>query len=376
MEKVLFISTLLPTKLGGMRSLYYNLAEFSKRSEVHFILARCGPVEKRMLFSLPKGIIYSEIDCRRLSADPSSLLFPLQFKAMARIRSAQGKIQEYICKNKIDAVILHSMDVTFALRGLKAKVKAGYQLDSFSRYYLSKWRASHSPVAFLLAAIQLPLYAIIERVLFRNYDLLSYVSKSDASSRPSDSGKIFVLSQGRDPPLPKSSSRRDISATLFGRWEHPPNRDGLQRIAGRLGKIKGKVKIIGPNLPQGISFPPNAEPLGMVNDIDGYLSRSKVCILPVWYGAGLQTKVFDALRHGCVVATTEFTKRTFEENGFFAPSIVASDDLVACANRILKGYSQKSALQAYSDYQSFYKINNRREKEYARRIAALIRRKH
>ncbi len=355
-----------------MRSLYYNLESFREFFEVHFVLVKSGEIEKRVLFSLPEGIKFSEVECTGPSPSLSSFLFPLHWKAMARIQSAQKAVQKYIDENQIDVVIFHSMDVTFALRSLRAKAKVGFQIDSFSNYYLSKWKFTRSPLALLLAAVQTPLYWLIERELFRNYHLLCYVSQADAPAGRKNSGKVLVISQGRDPPLAQQNlGERPIDAVIFGRWEHPPNRDGLLRIAVGLGEINGKVKIIGPNLMQGIPFPSNVEVLGMVDDIEGYWSKSKVCVIPVWYGAGLQTKVFDALRHGSVVVSTEFTKTTFEANGYLSESICVSDDLIKAANNVIEGWSPSSAKAAYRAYETFFSLTSRQEEVYVRRVREL-----
>lgn len=370
-KKVLFISTLLPTKLGGMRSLYYNLVEFSKRFEVHFIRVRCGMDERRVLIDLPESVKASTVECRGLSPDPLSLLFPLHWKSMARIRSAQPAIQSYIDENGIDAVITHSMDVTFALRGLRARVKSGYQLDSFASYYGSKWRATRSPAALAMWAGQSLLFRLIEWELFRNYNLLAYVSSADAPR--GKGGRALVMCQAQDPPYKKKNSgRRKLDVVVFGRWEHPPNRDGLARVAGKLGTILGSVSIIGPNLNPALPLPKNARALGMVQDIEPFWSGAKVCLIPVWYGAGLQTKVFDALRHGCVVATTPFTKRSFEANGFSSPSILASDDPVSLANEALLHWSPEKSRKAYAAYGKFYSKNRLAVGKYADRIARLL----
>lgn len=369
-KKILFISTQVPTRLGGMRSLYYNMLAFSEFFEVHFILVKAGEVEKRVLFEMPKWVKSSALECSGNSFCISDLLFPLQWREMGRIRAAQEKVQNYIDANGIDAVVMHSMDVTFALGGVRAGVKSGYQLDSFASYYISKWKFARSLQAFLLAMLQVVLSRLMMGELLKNYGLLAYVSNTDTGGMPKE--KVCIVSQCRDKPAKKPGlGRRGIDVVLFGRWEHPPNRDGLLRILGDLGKVTGSVKIIGPNFNAVAQLPKNVEYLGMVEDIESCWENSKVCIMPVWYGAGLQTKLFDALRHGCKVVTTEYTKRTFEANWFFAKSVVYAQDLAVAANQALATWNAKDALAAYEDYGAFYRISRKQEKEYVERILEL-----
>jgi len=371
MEKILFISTQMPTKLGGMRSLHYNMLAFSKYFEVHFMLVKAGEVEKRVLFEMPQGIKYSTVECAGFSFCASDLLFPLQWREMGRIRSMQEKVQRYVDANGIDAIVMHSMDVTFALGGVRAKVKSGYQLDSFASYYISKWKFARSLPAFLLAALQSVLSRLMVRELSKNYELLAYVSRADVAGISKD--KFCVVSQCRDLPQKKPNlGGRDIDVVLFGRWEHPPNRDGLLRILGDLGKIKGSVKIIGPNFSPRAQLPKNVEYLGMVDGIEEYWENSKICILPVWYGAGLQTKLFDALRHGCKVVSTEYTKNTFEANGFFAKSVVYSENVVEAANYALGKWKEDDAREAYRDYEEFYRISRKQERQYVGCVWVLV----
>jgi glycosyltransferase involved in cell wall biosynthesis len=375
MHKILFISTVLPSKLGGVRSLYYNMLLFSKNFEVHFIRVKTGGGEAALV-RLPAFVKFSEIDGGNGVFDPSSLLIPIHSGSIRRIKGAQGAIQRYIDENEIEVVITHSMDESFALRGLRAKVKVANQVDSFARYYSSKSAALGTPFSALMSHLQSFLYFFIERELYSNFDVVSFVSALDVSSRKKDAAGTFVISQGRDPPFKrKNLGARNRDVVILGRWDHPPNRDGLARIAKELGGINGSVAIIGPNLKAIIQFPKNVKVLGMVDDVTKYLSHSKICLIPVWYGAGLQTKVFDALRHGCVVVTNDFTKSAFDAGGLGSDSIIASDDLAAAANRALAAYSPSDAKSAYNSYEMIYCTNARTEEEFANKVMQLVRRK-
>ncbi|MFA6214465.1 MAG: hypothetical protein WC717_04280 [Candidatus Micrarchaeia archaeon] len=372
MKKILFISNAMPTKLGGMRSLYYNMVAFSKKFEVHFIRVRTGGGEDALI-RLPGFVKFSQADAGG-GIHPSALLMPIHARTIMKMQGAQRSIQDYIDENGIDVVLTHAMDVSFAFRKLSAPVKVANQIDSFARYYTSKREAGANVMTVALEILQRFLYYFVERELSGNFDLVAYVSSTDIDRK--NAARSFVITQGRDPPVKKRNvGKRPIDAVLLGRWEHPPNRDGIARVMAGLAGVEGKVAIIGPSLKAG-GIPSNARYLGMVPDIDGYLDRAKVCIIPVWYGAGLQTKVFDALRHGCLVATTGFTKQAFDANGFEAKEIMVSDDLVGATNAVLGSYSPKQAAGAYAAYDRFYGINAKAEKEYVRRVAWLAEKAH
>jgi hypothetical protein len=110
----------------------------------------------------------------------------------------------------------------------------------------------------------------------------------------------------------------------------------------------------------------------MVPDVGAYLRKTKICLVPVWYGAGLQTKVFDALRHGCKVVTTRFTKEAFNADGFESRGIMQSEDLIAMVNAELGRYDKLSAGRAYRAYRKFYRMNSKAEKEFVGLVAKLV----
>jgi hypothetical protein len=101
------------------------------------------------------------------------------------------------------------------------------------------------------------------------------------------------------------------------------------------------------------------------------LSNFKICVVPVWYGAGLQNKVFDALRHGCIVVTTPFTKQQFEANGFVTECILSSDNIIEETNKALEIWSPLLAKKAYNAYERFWKISVKAEENYVARVLKL-----
>ncbi|MFA5105521.1 MAG: glycosyltransferase [Candidatus Micrarchaeia archaeon] len=363
MEKALFVSTHALSKLGGVRRLYYNLEYFSREFEVHFIHVSLPGARPAASLDIPKNVKFTEISAGKLSFDPASLLMPMVAKRQMLIRSAKKQVQGYIDSNGIDAVVLHALDASFAFRDIRAKAVVMDQLDSFHTYYESKHAFSKTPLTFLLMHFQKASYSIVERLLDRNCGIAAFVSAADAKRSAFRRAQV-IASEIRQPPEKTRKIGRKNDVVVFGRWEHPPNRDGIARIAGRLGEIKGSVLVIGPNLNAGLELPANARVAGFVDDIEAALSDSKLCLIPVWYGAGLQNKVFDALRCGCGVVSTQFTRMTFDANGFASGSVSYSDDVITEANRRLAAWSEKEPEKAYESYSRWYEKTVGDEKEY------------
>lgn len=371
MKKILFVSTHYPSRLGGVRRLYYHLEHFSRNFEVHFIRVRVDGSPDRAVMGLPEGVLFSEIAARVPFPDPLSLLFPASCLRMMKIRSALRQVQSYADSRGIGCVVVHAFDATLALRGLRARLKVGEVLDSMQAYYDSKHAAGKSPYSSAMSLLMGAAYPAVSGELASRYDLLAFVSETDRHCP--ETKNSLSLPDVRDPPAAgKNLGKRTDGVALFGRWMHPPNRDGLARIAGELGGIRGGVLLLGPGLDSGRVWPGNVRVAGFVENVDEVLSNCKVCLIPVWYGAGLQNKVFDALRCGCIVVTTPFTKSTFESNGFSSPSIVSAEDLVKAANRALSGWSASDARDAYAAYDAFRKITLEKEAGYARKINALL----
>jgi hypothetical protein len=374
MKKVLFVSVHLPSKLSGFRILYYDVLRFSTEFDVHFIRLnlneggrglQTGTVVDKDLLELPKKVKFSEIRCDGERFDPLFLAYPIFMKQMSRMAWAMPQVQEYINREKIDCVVLFTGSCCVALRNLVAPVKIAEPLDSTELYYIAKAEHMPSPKNKAIRRLSRLFSKAVLPDLAKKFDLFVYVTDEDRKQDGIPENKAFVFPHARDQPFKGIGARkRDIDVILSGFWTHPPNRDGLREIAPKLGRIRGNVKIIGINMDKSLKFPPNVEPLGFVDNASEYYLRSKIALIPVFYGAGLQSKVFDALRHGCKVVSTMFTKRKFEACGFFSKSAIYSENLIKATNDALEKYSKKDADAAFQSYREWYIRNSKKETQF------------
>ncbi|VVB58858.1 Glycosyl transferases group 1 [Candidatus Anstonella stagnisolia] len=370
MRKILFVSTHFPSSLGGMRRLYHNMLDFSPYFEVHFMHIRL-PKEPRMAeISLPKSVKFCETTASGMSFDPLALTLPICLSRIMRIRSAQGEVSRYVQENNISALVVHPIDACIALRDVRAPAKVAELLDSVENYYSSKHIASRSLSTLLLSKAARPLFFAMQKALMPHYDLFTFVSEPDRLSCIFPRERTIAC-EGRDAPQKSQNFSRPNDIVLFGRWEHPPNRDGLKKILPLLSSTGASVLIIGPNFPKNLPLPKNVRVQGFVENVEDALSHSKICLIPVWYGAGLQNKVFDALKNGCKVVSTPFTQKTFEANGFSSNAIAYSENPVAAATGALSNYSKKDASDAYSAYEKFFALSHSKQQEYAKKVLAL-----
>jgi glycosyltransferase involved in cell wall biosynthesis len=374
MKKVLFVSVHLPSKLSGFRILYYDVLRFSEAFDVHFIRLnlnegnrrlQTGTVVDKDLLELPKNVKFTEIRCDGERFDPLFLAYPIFMKQMSRMAWAMPQVQKYINENKIDCVVLFTGSCCVALRNLVAPVKIAEPLDSTELYYIAKAEHMPSMKNKIIRQLSRVFSGMVLPDLAKKFDLFVYVTDEDRRQDGIPEKKAFIFPHARDQPFKETGTgKRDIDVILSGFWTHPPNRDGLREIAPRLGEIKGKVAIIGINIDKSLEFPPNVKSLGFVENASEYYLRSKIALIPVFYGAGLQSKVFDALRHGCKVVSTSFTKRKFEACGFFSKSAIYSDDLIKATNDALEKYGKKDADAAFQSYREWYDRNSKKEAQF------------
>jgi len=385
MKKVLFICTGMPSTMGGLKSIYYDLIDFSKEFEVHFIRINTGLDKDIGVLELPKNIKISKISAKKSdkqakfninSFNIKSLYFPVYFKHINMISSVEKDVQNYINKNKIDIVIIKTSTCCLALRNLKAKLKVAELADSSARYYITKYEHFKTISSLLIKNISCVLDYLFETEIKGKFDMYSFISQLDKEKSVLDKNKIIIKLERRDRPLlEKNLGNRKYDVVIIGRWMHPPNRDGLYKIFDKLRNIKGNILIIGPGLQKFKKIPENVTIKGYVNDLSPIFSNTKVCLIPVWYGGGLQNKMFDGLRHGCIVVSTNYTKKTFESNGLKSDCIIYDDNIIEATNHVLNNYNPKNAQKSYDTYKLFYDICKRNEEEYIKKVKELINQK-
>jgi glycosyltransferase involved in cell wall biosynthesis len=101
------------------------------------------------------------------------------------------------------------------------------------------------------------------------------------------------------------------SLLFFGSFKYAPNLDALQFINQRLAPylekegIPCEIRIAGRDVPTG-GLHPWICPLGFVEDIHAWIRRSDLCVVPVWKGVGILTKVVDIMGSGTPAVLSGF----------------------------------------------------------------------
>ena len=98
---------------------------------------------------------------------------------------------------------------------------------------------------------------------------------------------------------------------FFGSFQYAPNREALEYIDRVLapslenGGFHGEIRIAGRDIPA-IASHPSVRALGFVPDLLEAIRSADLCIVPVWHGAGVLTKVLDCMAAGVPTVLSAF----------------------------------------------------------------------
>ncbi|MEL6305645.1 MAG: glycosyltransferase family 4 protein, partial [Bacteroidota bacterium] len=146
----------------------------------------------------------------------------------------------------------------------------------------------------------------------------------------------FMLDTDREDETPSFDSRQDF--ITFGNGRHAPNVDAIHFLHQVIWPLirkaipNARLKVYGAYLPQTVTqlhHPKNGfEVLGWCENLDAEIQDSKICLVPLRFGAGIKGKVVDALRNGTPLVATSIAAegmhpmKTFDDVEAFAKQAV------------------------------------------------------
>lgn len=168
---------------------------------------------------------------------------------------------------------------------------------------------------------------LLERLIGKAVDTLITVSDRDA-----DAYVDMGIPRSKIHVIPISVVLSDIDAKLagesriirgiqsssdspillfFGSFKYVPNLEALEFINESLAPyleengIRCEILIAGRDIPD-MPYHPYLKPLGFIHEIHRLLWSSDLCLVPIWKGVGILTKVLDAMGVGTPLVLTEF----------------------------------------------------------------------
>jgi glycosyltransferase involved in cell wall biosynthesis len=176
--------------------------------------------------------------------------------------------------------------------------------DALSLYY--RRRAATAPWWGLeaLRAVRL------EQAVARRYTV-AVVSEHDRRAiDPSGRWPVMVVPNGTWPPG-AAYQRRPVRGRLLtvGNWSYYPNRSGLQRFLDQVWPLLCRRRpelelwVVGGG--RGIyPLPPRVRWVGAVEALEPFYAEAEMAVAPLFVGAGMKTKVLEALAYQVPVVTT------------------------------------------------------------------------
>lgn len=167
----------------------------------------------------------------------------------------------------------------------------------------------------------------MDRFLGRRVDLLITVSKTDADAYeemgvPPARLRVIPTSVNveqvereasrdlsEDAPWPGTPGRKTL--IFFGSFKYAPNLDALRFISERLAPyleregIPCDIVVAGRDLPK-TELHPWIRPVGFVENIHAWVRRADLCVVPIWNGVGILTKVVDTMATGTPLVVSSF----------------------------------------------------------------------
>jgi glycosyltransferase involved in cell wall biosynthesis len=170
-----------------------------------------------------------------------------------------------------------------------------------------------------------PLLFAQEWLAYRFSDCVFFISNAELK----DALDLFGLDRNncyfvphivhqRTPGSPIKSNLRDtFNVTFFGDFAYGPNREGLEALLKNIVPLLEsridfpcRISIFGNNLPTSVGYPTRSkyleiEFLGLIEDHKKNIESADVMINPVRAGAGVQTKIIEALSLGTTVVSAQ-----------------------------------------------------------------------
>ncbi len=191
---------------------------------------------------------------------------------------------------------------------------------------------------------------LMERFLGRRVDVLVTVSEQDSEAYTHmgvPTSKIHVVPTcvdlhdvdgGRRGFMEGSKRVSDVPVLLFfGSFKYPPNLEALEFINASLGPyleragVPCEIHIAGRDIPTH-AFHPFIKVLGFIPDIYACIRSADLCIVPVWKGVGILTKVLDIMATGTPAVISAFAASGTPgiQHGIHAYVAASEDEFLGC----------------------------------------------
>lgn len=347
MKKVLFVTYRFPLPLheGGRIRMWDSAERLAKKAVVDLVsfidkqpsdedLKKAKTIFRNIkLFYMPKLSSY---------LNATSYLFsrlPLQVGYFFN-----REMDKYISKRSSEydetfGVTIRTAPYLFASKSKKRTLDF---VDAMSLSYSFASEHSTNPIWKQIYSIEIPRLKEYERRCAETFDRVEIISKRDAKY-------IETFVKRRIAIVPLTMKKMEETKTrvarkkllFFGKMDYMPNYEAAvkfsQEVFPGIRETTNATFVIAGKNSEKLKFLEKIdgiEVLGFCEDLDAVISSAKLVVVPVFFGAGLQTKILHALSLNKPVITTEFSAMAFEKDT--RRRLIVCKDLNEMKRKIIK----------------------------------------
>lgn len=242
---------------------------------------------------------------------------------------------------KYDAVYLHTIRLGKYLENIKSKGFSNIFLDYNDAISLN-YKSAKTKAQFpwnLIYAFEEKRVAREEIKMLGLTNLASIVSDKDRdyllNKKPEYKDKLFCIVPRLEPVIMRENYEKSSKLIFLGNINYPPNKDALINFAENIfpSVIKKestlRLVVVG-NGAQDINFPEivrnNIDVLGFVDDLSSVLNSNNILVVPIRFGAGLPSKISNALAYGTTVIASPLAAASVATTDLLGSGIICLDN--------------------------------------------------
>ncbi len=388
--KVFFITTELPSRMGGSNMRNFNIIKYIKEKYSVSLFTILDDTTKNILPSIKKELnipIYYTINP---SFPPIKQLFFILIKRVVpymkeyEMSGIANLLLNKIKKEKPDIIHIEQLNTYYAIRKIipylrRNNIKIILGQHNVEHIAFSEGIKSMTMVKKLLGKFIKSNFIHFEYEALTNVDHILVCSEIDKKyfQNKLNLDNITVIPNGVDCNYFTSKPFVNENNLLFmGGASYPPNNEGLQYYFSKIHpKLKKSIKnlsiyILGNNPPKWlIKLSRKDNSIHITNhvpDVRTYLKKAKICICPMQSGSGTRLKILEYLGSGkAVVSTSKGAEGINVTNG---KNILLADSPQEFTNNILTLFAHPDKIRALGEEGRKLIINNYQWKKIVKDI--------
>ncbi|MHB1696715.1 MAG: glycosyltransferase [bacterium] len=230
-----------------------------------------------------------------------------------------GKFANYIKENDLDVILLSRPNIAVKyiddVKKFSNSMSVFYGHDIHHERFMMQYGLTKEPQALEMANV----FRKVEEELWSRCDLSLYPSMKEANAVKMKNDKanvkpVQLYYYDNFPQVDVNSLKKRRDILFVAGFGHSPNEDAalwfVKDIFPLIKSVLADIRLflVGSNPTEKIKSLESSDIIitGYVTDekLDGYYSNARIAVVPLRFGAGVKSKVTEALRHGVPLVTT------------------------------------------------------------------------